>query len=396
MTVFFHFIDITVRSIPKRFWAIIVVLAVFGAGWVILRNGREMFAPTPAAAAPPPKPSLTVALGALKQEVWPASLEASGSIAAWQETIISSQIGGLLLREVRVNVGDRVKKGQVLATFDPVAPRAEVARLTAALEQALAAASQAEANRARADSLTGSGAISAQEVLRYATEADTARANANAANAALEAQREQLRYATVTAPEDGIIVARTASPGSVGGIGQELFRMIPQERLEWRGELTAAQLSKITPLLTVELTLPDGSTASARIRQTAPAVNPETRLGLIYADLMDKGSALAGMYAEGRIRLPETPALAAPAASVVLRDGHHYLYTVTPSGSNFVVKAREVTLGRRQGQDIEITQGASGSERIVVSGAGFLKDGDLVKEALPFKYKPAHPARPAA
>lgn len=338
-------------------------------------------------ASPPPpteaRPSMTVALGAPRLQLWPVTIEAPGAIAAWQETIISGQLGGLQLLAVRVNVGDVVRAGQVLATFDPTAPRAEHARLSAALAQAAAAHAQALANRGRAESLAGSGAISAQEMLRYATEADSAAAAVQAARAALDAQVEQLRYVEVRAPANGVIVARNASPGAVGGVGAELFRMIPEGRLEWRGEVTAAQLSRLSVGQEVQLKLPDGATARARVRQTAPSLDPQTRLGLVYADLADRSSARAGMYADGQIHLAQSPALTAPAASLVLRDGRHYLFTATPQGRDLVVRARVVTTGRRQGSDVEILQGGAGGGRLVVTGAGFLKDGDIVRETAP-------------
>jgi len=359
-----------------RTLALWLIPAVAGAaiGVAFLRD----LPAAPVQAAPTVAPVLTVTLGTPREQVWPEMIEASGAITAFQETIIGAQIGGLQLSEVRVNVGDRVKKGQVLATFDPAAPRAELMRLTAALEQAEASEAQARANRARAESLSGSGAISDQEVLRYVTEADSARASARAARAALETQSEQLRYVEVRAPENGVIVSRSASPGAVGGVGSELFRLIPQERLEWRGELTAEQLSRVSVGQTVELSLPDGAVAQARLRQTAPSLDPVTRMGLIYADITGVGSARAGMYVGGRIRLPDRPALTVPAASLVLRDGRHYLFEAAPKGAYLVVKARAVTPGRYQGAEVEILNTDLKTARIVVTGAGFLKDGDIV------------------
>lgn len=371
------------RVVPSLRRPLLAASLILGGLVAVTAGGLAWLGPETPVAAAAVKPAMTVALGSARLQSWPATMKASGALAAWQETIIAGQIGGLQLREVRVNVGDRVRRGQVLATFDPTAPRAEQARLAAALAQASAAEAQAQANRARAASLADSGAISAQEVLRYATEADSAAAATQAAQAALDAQREQLRYVEVRAPDDGVIVARSASPGAVGGIGTELFRMIPRERLEWRGELTAAQLSRVSPGATVELTLPDGGSARARIRQTAPSLDPQTRMGLVYADLVEAGSARAGMYAEGMIILAALPAVTAPSASVVLRDGRHYVFLATPHGEHLIVKAYPVMIGRRQAGEVEILQPLPKAGRIVVTGAGFLKDGDIVREARP-------------
>ncbi|MFT4090687.1 MAG: efflux RND transporter periplasmic adaptor subunit [Asticcacaulis sp.] len=361
----------------------LLIVSLMVAGVVFTLSGGLLWQSShdAGAAEPAQKSVLTVALGMPREQVWPHSIEASGAIMAYQETIISAQIGGIQLRDVRVNVGDRVTKGQVLATFDPATPRAELARLTAALEQAEATQAQAMVNRNRAEALSGSGAISDQEVLRYVTEADTARAVTRAAQAALAAQREQLSYVEVRAPEDGVIVSRSASSGAVGGVGLELFRMIPQERLEWRGELTAAHLAQVSVGQSVQLSLPDGSIAQARLRQIAPSLDPVTRMGLIYADITGAGTARAGMYVGGYIRLPDQSGLTVPASSLVRRDGRHYLLVAQPKGKHFVVKTQEVAPGRYYGSEVEILNDGLNATRIIVTGAGFLKDGDLVTEA---------------
>src|SRR5690606_41265880 len=117
----------------------------------------------------------------------------------------------------------------------------------------------------------------------------------------LASKRLQLRYTDVIAPDDGVISARRATLGAVSEAGEELFRLIRQGRLEWRGELTAAQLASVAKGQLVELALPDGSTATAQVRDTAPSLNERSRLGLIYADLMPGSHARAGMYANGEV-----------------------------------------------------------------------------------------------
>lgn len=336
--------------------------------------------PSPEVEASAPQPALVVALSAPRVQLWPSTVEASGGVAAWQETIIGGQIGGLQLLEVTVNVGDRVRRGQLLARFDATSPRAELARLVAALGQADAAAAQAAANRVRAESLADSGAISDQEVLRFITEANAAEAAVEAAKAAVAAQREQLRYVEVKASDDGVIVSRAATVGSVGGVGQELFRLIRQGRLEWRGEVTAEQLARIVPGAEVDLALPGGEVAKARIRQEAPMLDPQTRLGLIYADIGQGGGVRAGMYVRGRIELAPSPALTVPASSIVLRDGRNYQFGVERAGDRLVVRQHEVMIGRRRGGEVELTSSAASGRKFIVSGGGFLKAGDLVRE----------------
>ncbi|AEK61993.1 efflux RND transporter periplasmic adaptor subunit [Collimonas fungivorans] len=287
------------KSSPRRKGLAIAIAVAFVA--VAATAGVTMMVKSGKAEAKPVQttPALTVTLARPAQASWAETLNASGAVAPWQEAIIGSQIGGYQLDQVRVNVGDRVKKGQVLARLNPDLLRAEEAQLVAAYEQA-------EANAKRAISLQGSGGISDQDVLQSTTLAKTARAQ-------LAFKQLQLRYTDVLAPDDGVISSRSATPGSVVSTGQELFRMILKGRLEWRGEVTAEQLARIASSQQVALALPGGGTASAVVPQTAPSLDSGSRLGLVYADIADGQPVRAGMYANGSIALSPTHALTVPA-----------------------------------------------------------------------------------
>lgn len=335
--------------------AIVIALAV-----MFTRGGE-----TPAPVATQAPAGLTVTSAKPHHASWPAIVTASGAIAAWQEAIVGAQVGGYQLVDVLVNVGDTVKKGQVLAKFDSALLQAEEAQLAAAHEQA-------EANRQRAVALKGNGNMSEQTYLQVVTLAKTTAAQ-------LAAKRLQLRYTNVTAPDDGVISARTATLGAVVPTGQELFRLIRQNRLEWRGELTAQQLSLVTIGQRIALALPDGSEAFATVRQLAPALDNQSRLGTVYADIENGGTARAGMYVGGRITLPESPVLAVPAESVVIRDGRNLVFKLNGTGETTTLTMQVVTVGRRQGKEVEIVSGLTDADRVVAQGAGFLNDGDVVR-----------------
>lgn len=326
-------------------------------------------------------PALTVSRAVPQWRQWPIIIEASGAIAAWQEAVIGAQQAGLRLIEVNVNVGDQVKRGQLLARFDADMLRADLAQLKAGLAQAQASAAQAEANKQRVLKLKNAASLSQQELLRYETEAETSRTQVEASKAQLAAKHLQLGYTEVRAPDDGVISARQATLGAVAGSGQELFRLIRQNRLEWRGELTAAQLAQTQAGQGIQLSLPDGGSADANVRQLAPALDEKSRLGMAYADIQPGSGARAGMYANGRIFLRQSPALTVPAASVVIRDGRSYVVKLPGGADTLPVSLQAVDTGRRQGVEIEIVRGLSEAEQIVVDGAGFLNDGDLVRIA---------------
>jgi RND family efflux transporter MFP subunit len=322
---------------------------------------------------------LTVQSVVARSEQWPETIEAFGNIAPWEEMIVSAQVEGQPLVELRANVGDRVRSGQVLARFDTARLRADVRRLRADVEQSRAEVGQSNADRDRALRLAGSGAISEEEVMQRVTAAQVAAARLSSSHAQLSARELDLQRADVIAPDDGTISARNALAGMVGTLGLELFRIIRRDRLEWRGELTAAQLTRAAPGQQVLLSLPNGAKASARIRHLAPAMNMQTRLATIYADIEPGRSARAGTYVSGRIVLSQSPALIVPASGVIVRDGYSVAFKVTSEGENQRVKQQRVEVGRRMGTDVEILTGLSGGERVVAQGAGFLDDGDSVR-----------------
>ena len=310
-------------------------------------------------------PALTVETTPATSAQWPEVISASGPIAAWQEAVIGSEISGQRLVEVAVNVGDKVKKGDVLARFNADTLRAEQAELQADFQQA-------ESERKRAEGLKSTGGMSVQQIESTANAAAVAKAK-------LDAKTLQLQYATVVAPADGTVSARTATLGSIGAAGGELFRLILDDRIEWRGELNARQLAQVKIGQAVALELPDGTKATAKIRQLSPALDPLTRLAMVYADILPGGNARAGMYAKGIIAMDDRLAIVVPAVSVVIRDGHSYVFTLADGSDK--VSQRQVTTGRHQGDEVEITDGLDAGSLVVTQGAGFLNDADIVRVA---------------
>lgn len=350
------------RGLSRR--TLIIGAALVAAAVVAIAIALRPTAPPPTTAATP-TPVLTVTAAVPRDVLWPVSVEASGAIVPWQEAVISAQVGGYQIAEVLVNVGDQVTKGQVLARFDKGLLRADEAVLLANHEQA-------DANYKRALGLSEKGFISDQNLLQLETQAKTTAAQ-------LAAKRLQLRYADIVAPDDGAISARNATLGAVANVGQELFRLVRQNRLEWRAELPAAQLTQVEAGQAVALKLPSGDTATAVVRQTAPTLNNDTRLGIAFADLKSGSTARAGMYATGHITIGEQPAQVIPAEAVVLRDGRSYVLELKDTGDFSALALRPVQVGRRIDDAIEIVGGLPAGTRVAVRGSGFLNDGDHVR-----------------
>lgn len=325
-------------------------------------------------------PALTVTVATPTKTQLPITLTANGNIAAWQEAIIGSESNGLQLTDVFVNVGDKVKRGQVLAAFSVATTKAEVAQVRASLMEAEANAAEAKNNAERAKTLRNTGALSTQQINQYLTTAQTAQAKVEAARANLQAQELRLQQTKVLAPDDGVISSRSATVGAVVGAGTELFRMIRKGRLEWRAEVTAAELGRIQIGAPAWVTATDGSRIKGRVRMIAPTISLQDRTALVYVDLPTTVTAVspvrAGMFASGEFELGTSDALMLPQQSVVLRDGFSYVFRLEPD--HHITRMKIVT-GRRVDGKIEAVSGVADNAQLVVSGAGFLNDGDLVK-----------------
>lgn len=343
------------------------------------------------AAAKAVRPALTVNAISPQPLAMTVAVSANGNIAAWQEAGVGAEANGLRLAEVLVNVGDTVKRGQVLARFDDAMLQAELGQSRAAVAEAEANLAAAAADAQRARDLQTSSALSAQQVTQYLTAEQTAKARLEVQRAALKAQQIRLSQTQVTAPDSGVISVRNAAVGAVVGAGQELFRLIRQGRLEWRAEVAAADLAAIRPGQSVRLTPAGGAPLTGKVRMVAPTVDTATRNGLVYVDLPQPQGAKAGMFARGEFAVGGRTALALPQSAVLLRDGYSYVFQIQPDGK---VRQLKVGTGRRSGDRIEITAGLDPNGRYVAGGGGFLTDGDTVR-VVPAPAATAAPAAPA-
>jgi len=377
--------------------ALLALVVVVAAGLWLTRKPDGDHKAAPAAKGPAQRPALTVSVAKPEATELTVTLAANGNVAAWQEAVVGSESNGLKLAEVRVNVGDTVKKGQVLAVFSPETVQADIAQARASLAEARASAADAAGNAARARTLQATGALSQQQINQYQTTEQTAKARAEAAEAVLAAQQVRGRNTQVLAPDDGVISARTATVGSVVAAGTELFRLIRQGRLEWRAEVTSAELGRIavgTPAFVVSAS---GAQVKGTVRSIAPTVDPQTRAALVYVDLpnvQQNTGVKAGMFARGDFELGRSSAPTVPQSAIVPRDGFNNVFTLLPDGR---VAQLKVQTGRRLKDRVEITSALPEGVQIVVQGAGFLNDGDLVRvvDATPASATPAKAAASA-
>lgn len=339
-------------------------------------------APPESAQTAPPRPALSVSAVRPAVREIPLTLAANGSVAAWQEAVIGAEVADQRLAEIHAQVGDRVRKGQLLAAFDTENVQADAARARAVLAETEAALEEARMNGDRARRIKPSGALSAQQIAQYLAAEKTAQARTESAKAQLDAQLLRLKHCKVLASDDGTISSRTATLGAVAASGQELFRMIRQNRLEWRAEVTAAEMARLRSGLNVTVEVPGVGSVLGAVRQLAPTLDTQSRNGLAYVDLPDAASQglRPGMFAHGQFELGEGPALVLPQTAVSLREGFSYVFRLgEQNGELAKVSQIKVTLGRRSGDDLEILSGIEAEDRVVGGGVAFLADGDTVR-----------------
>ena len=374
----------TPQKTKKKVWFILaIVIVLLLVAFLLWKSGSS----NKAAATEKPnnaetteqKAALTVTVVQPEQQNWKQTFTANGNIAAWQEVVIGSELSGQRLTRVNVNVGDEVKRGQVLAEINSDTIRADLAAAKASYAEAQAVLADAVTNNKRIQQLRNTGAISAQELTQYQTSQATAQARLDASRAQIESNQLRLAQTQVISPDNGVISARTATVGSLAQTGQELFRLIRDHRLEWRAEVTTSDLYKLKQGMNARIFSPDPAqpAITGKVRIIAPVIDPQTRYGLVYVDLPATQAFRMGMFVKGEFDLGEKPALTIPQTALLLRDGFAYVFIV---GNNNRVAQQKVTVGRRLADRVEILD-LPANVKLVASGTGFLTDGDLVTVA---------------
>ncbi|HPF25561.1 MAG TPA: efflux RND transporter periplasmic adaptor subunit [Steroidobacteraceae bacterium] len=324
-------------------------------------------------------PALTVTTVTPVTRPLPRTITASGSVTAWQEISLGVELSSVRVARVLVDVGQRVKQGQRLIEMDARSLQVDLNSARARLAEADAALVLARANAERGRRLKEQQLISAGNADELIAGEARAEAQRQSAVAQLESARLRLSFATVRAPENGVISARSVDAGQIVSPNAELLKMIREGRLEWRGELSGADLARARVGTEVRLHDPTGAQITGKVRSVAPSLDPRSRTGLVYADIPQPGELRAGMFVEGELVLGDAPALIIPRQSVVVRDGMSYVFVVGErEGDNARVRQQRITTGATLAEEIAVQDGLDAQAEIVFRGAGFLSDGDLV------------------
>ena len=340
----------------------------------------------PAEPAQASKPALKVTLVRAEQAPISDDISASGTIAAREEVLLGVELTGVRVNAVLVEVGQRVKTGQVLLRLDDRTLQVELIQVRAQAKQAQANLTVAVANAKRGAELRKRGLTSQSDTDQVNAALLNAQAGVELANAALQASQLRLSFATLKAPSDGIISARSVQPGTVVAAGAELLRMIKNGTLEWRAELSANDFLRINVGDSVSVSTENASNANnvnnannasvvGKIRAIDAGLQMQSRTGVVYADVPQDAKLRAGTFAQGRIQLGTRSGLVLPATAIVQRDGYSYVFTVKDG----VVSQQQVQLGAAMETRVEVVSGLDPATGVVAEGGGFLTDGDRVQ-----------------
>lgn len=300
----------------------------------------------------------------------------AGEIRAREEAALSFRIGGNLV-ERRVDVGDRVRRGELLAVLDPGDVQAQARAAQARLTAAEAQLKRARAEQARLATLGRDQLVSRSSVEAQNAAAAAAQGEAEAARESLAVARNQAAYTQLRAPRDGVIAARQAEAGQVVAAGQPVFSLAADGEREVAFAVPEGAATQVRPGQSVQVELwsnPDRRIA-ARVREVAPAADPVTRTFAVRA-VLDADVPL-GASARVHLQPDGAAALAVPLGAVQRgADGQAAVFVVDPKTG--VARLRPVATGAFGTDSVPVLRGIAASDWIVAAGGHLLRDGQKV------------------
>ena len=363
----------------------------------------------PAETAGAVEPSLElplVTLARAERSQIEARVPVSGSLVARRQVQIHANVTGHEIKGILVDVGDRVKTGDVLAWLSDDVLSAQFAQASAEYDRAGAAVRQAESQidsavamlteaasaLERTRSLRKSGNAS-QAVLdqAIATEASAQAASAVASNglgvaratlaqadAARRLARLNLDYARIVTPVDGVIVERNAELGALSGTGGDpLFTVIEGGEIELDADVIETALSRLKPGDTAEIEIAGLGLVNGSLRLAPASVDPLTRLGQARVSLAADPGLRVGLFAQGWIITDRREALTVPTAAILAdASGEHVQVVRDGRVETRAVKTGLIWQGQR-----EILTGLEPGEQVIARAGAFFGDGDRVRVA---------------
>jgi len=302
----------------------------------------------------------------------------TGAIAARYDMPIGNDGDTGRIVGVSVEAGDHVERGQLLARLDDSVLLPQVNRLEAALEQARAQAALSAAEYRRAQGVEAAGALSAEDIEKRHATAITDAANVKVVAAQLAEAQARLTRTRIVAPIAGTVLTRKAEVGQIANPGGDaLFRVASGGEVEMRGQLAEQDLAqvKVGDPATVHITgVPQPF--DGRVRLLGAIIDPQTRLGEIRISLQPDPALRPGAFARGSVSVGKAMRPVVPQTAVLSDGSGSYVFVVDAKSH---AERRAVRVADTSDQGVIIASGLDGSERVVTTAAGFLRDGEEVK-----------------
>lgn len=365
----------------------------------------------PAPAKPVPAPAVTAVR--VKPHEFIEKVLVTGSLVARDEIVVVPEVEGLRIVELRVDEGDLVKAGDVLAVLEDKSIKYQLEQREAALRRATAAIAQAESqiteakarreeaskSLKRAKPLRKNNYISQSVVDQRQAAATSASAQVAAAEeglrvavankAEIEAQQRELAWrvsrAEIKAPVSGLISKRNARIGEIA-IGANafsgdapMFRMIAKGEIELDAEVPETELAKIKPGQPVTVIVAGVGDVDGQVRLVSPEIDRTTRLGRVRVFLGVDRRLKLGSFARGEIETRRSNGLSVPLSAVIYTGAGPSVLVI----ENNQAKSRVIAAGLVVDGVQEVTSGLTQGDLVVAKSGTFLRDGDAVRPVLP-------------
>jgi RND family efflux transporter MFP subunit len=368
------------RTSPRRKWllgaaGIAVAVAVAAAVWMSRASTTKPMAPLADRTSAP-------LVSVVTPGVQPVATEATftGTIEARHELPIGNSGDTGRIVAVHVQVGDHVKRGQLLAQLDDSVLAPQVAQLTAALEQARAQAALSAAEYRRGVAVGPAGGLSAQDVEKLQATSIMDAANIKVVAAQLAVMRAKLALTRIVAPVDGIVLTRNAEVGQIAGSGgAALFELEDSGQVEMIGQIAEQDMADLRVGQSAAVYLiGNPQPFVGRIWLLGAVIDPQTRLGEVRIALSPNPALRPGAFARSTVTLARAERPVLPETAVMADNDGSYVYVVAHDNQ---VERRPVRVGSVIPAGVVIAQGLSGRERVVAMDGGFLHSGEKVTVA---------------
>ena len=329
----------------------------------------------PPAPPEPIRPVKTVQIGLEPGETY---MHLPGEVRARHESPLAFRVGGKIA-ECKVNLGDAVHRGQILAKLEPADYQLATQSSTAGVAEARSTFTLAEAELVRYRNLREKGFVSAAVLDQKQAAADAARARLDAMQSAHSEQARQLGYTTLSAENDGIISAYDCNVGQVVSIGQAILHLAQSAEKEIAIHLPEAELQhfRTNAIFTVSLNALPGKSYHGTLRELAAAADPATRTYTARIAVNNADTAMQlGMSATVEVQPSSGQVIHLPLSAVVSRDSHPSVWKVDGSGS---VHATAIVVAGVDGNAVRVASGLNSGDLVVTAGANLLREGEQVK-----------------